>query len=53
MTPKDIEITTVAILKSIIESGAPPEQWDELVKKGIVVYMARVRGWKEYLNNGK
>lgn len=50
MTNKDVEITTTAVLKSVIESGAPKEQWEELVKHGISVYSKVSDSWKEYLN---
>lgn len=38
MTNKDIEITVCAVLKSVIESGAPKEQWSDLTKQGLLVY---------------
>ena len=50
MTQKDVEITTTAVLKSVIESGAPKEQWEELVKHGVCVYVKISNSWKEQLN---
>lgn len=47
LTGKDIDITTIAILKSVIESGADPKLWDTLVKAGWKVYLATTRGIKD------
>jgi len=53
MTNKDIEITTTAVLKSVIESGAPVKDWEELTKAGIHIYASVSNAWKEGINNGK
>lgn len=39
---KDIDITTTAFLKSIIESGADPSDWEELTKKALRLHHALV-----------
>ena len=52
MTKKDIEITTVAVLKSVIESGARKDEWEKLVKHGVCVYVKISNSWKEQ-SNGK
>lgn len=46
LTGKDIDITTIAILKSVIESGAQPADWDRLVKAGWKVYLTTTQGVK-------
>lgn len=56
MTNKDIEITTTAILKSVIERGTPKEEWLESVGEGIRVYTIITNNWKKQeqeKNNGK
>ena len=37
-TTKDIEITTVALMKSVIESGAEPDTWEERAKMALNIY---------------
>ena len=45
MTPKDIEITTVALLKSIIESGAPMGEWDAKLVFASARFRENVENW--------
>lgn len=47
MTNKDIEITTVALLKSIIEQGVPKEEWKDLLQQhAIPLYIETTNKWK-------
>lgn len=47
MTNKDIEITTVALLKSIIERGEPVDQWKSILQeKAIPLYIETTNQWK-------
>lgn len=48
MTDKDIEITVTALMKSIIESGAPKEEWKELLQEhAIPLYTDTTNQWKQ------
>ncbi len=48
MTSKDIEITTVALLKSIVESGAPKEEWKNMLQEyAIPLYVETTNKWKQ------
>jgi len=38
-TTKDWEIFITAIMKSIIESGAPKEEWEDKLKTGCTLVM--------------
>jgi len=38
-TPKDWEIMITAITKSVIESGAPKEEWEERIRHGLKIVM--------------
>jgi RNA-binding protein YlmH len=42
---KDKSIVTQAILKSLIESGVPQEQWGDMTKEGIRVYLKVLGEW--------
>lgn len=46
MTDKDIEITTTALLKSIIEGGAPQHQWEPLLRQAVSLWVQTVNYWK-------
>jgi hypothetical protein len=48
MTDKDIEITAVALLKSVIESGAPADQWKTLLQDTAVpLWVDTTNKWKQ------
>jgi hypothetical protein len=38
-TPKDWEIFITAITKSVIESGAPKEEWEDRIRLGLKIAM--------------
>lgn len=38
-TPKDWEIMITAITKSVIESGAPKEEWEDRIRHGLRIVM--------------
>jgi len=46
MSTKDIEITTVALMKSIIESGIPKDEWEASVREGCRVFLEVTNKWK-------
>ena len=45
MTPKDIEITTVALLKSIIESQASSDEWKTKLDLATRTFRENVENW--------
>lgn len=46
MTGKDIDITTVAFLKSAIEAGVPADQWQDYVSKAWRVFLKTTTSMK-------
>jgi hypothetical protein len=53
MTNKDIEITVVALQKSIIEAGVPKDKRREELQAAVLDFIAVTNTWKETNNNGK
>lgn len=49
---KDYDITLIALLKSVIESGAPKEQWEEMVKFGFNLHNKLLARIMESTKNG-
>lgn len=50
MTEKDIQITISAILKSVIESGCDPSEWETRTLTGLKLFTKLLKG---ALKNGK
>jgi len=46
---KSIEIRVTAVLKSVIESGAPSDEWEILVRKGVAILCKVASDHKEKL----
>lgn len=44
MNEREIDITITAYQKSVIESGAPPEEWVDRTKKAIVNH-SQIKQW--------
>lgn len=48
MDSKGIEITTTALLKSIIENPSiPPSDWEERLKEAVSLWVKTSNLWKE------
>ena len=44
MTEKDVTITITAYQKSVIESGAKPEDWADLTKRAVINH-TEIKKW--------
>jgi len=53
VTDKDIQITTLALQKSLIERGVPLEDIQKELKKQVDTFALVTNAWKEGINNGK
>lgn len=38
MTDKDIQMTVCGLLKSVIEAGIPPHQWEENTREALLIW---------------
>lgn len=53
MGDKEIDITTLAILKSVIESGADCKDWHNLTKEGLMVWFNATDELKQFYKENK
>lgn len=53
MDDKSIDITVIAILKSVIESGADSKDWHDLTKEGLMVWFNSTDFLKQFYKENK
>ena len=50
---RDIAIRTSGLLQAIINSGAPPEEWEERLNKALIIHQKVGTKTSKILNGGK
>lgn len=50
VTLRDASMVVQGYLKSIIESGAPPEKWEELLKAALPLHVRYTKRYHENMN---
>lgn len=53
MDDKSIDITVLAVLKSVIESGADKKDWHDLTKEGLMVWYGATDYLKQFYKESK
>ncbi len=53
MNDRELNITVQGYLKSVIESGAPVDNWDTLLNKALATHVSKVKILKQLLEANK